>query len=257
VRAYRVFGLPTELPVVVLLSNHGDREVVASRSLLEASVRFVLSSDATLNAGWSSAFRRAGMPGDVTVSADTPVLVAPRQALEWIVTLRRPGAVPFSAGAVTVTVDASEAPADARETRRIEPLHTSFVVTFGEPADTPQERGAAHRQAGRRALGKGDVDAAIQAFERAVAAEPSSVVSLTALGDARVRAKRYADAIAPLEQALSMRPRARNGVEFLLARAYVATGKESDATRVLQTAGIAAARIPLEIERLRTGLIAP
>jgi tetratricopeptide (TPR) repeat protein len=257
-RGYRVYGLPTELPVVVVLSNHGARDVLASRSLLAGSLRFVLSSDAAaLNAEWSSAFRRAGVPGDVTVAADTPVLVAPRQAIEWVVTVRRADAAPFSAGAATVNVDASQASGDLAVTHGIEPVPTSVVVTFGEPGDSPRERGAAHRQAGRIAQRTGDVAQAIQAFERAVAEEPSSVVSLTALGDARVAAKQYGQAIEPLEKVLSMRPRARTGVPFQLAQAYLATGKDSEAARVLQTAGIAPDRIASELATLRARLTSP
>src|SRR5262245_54972317 len=88
----------------------------------------------------------------------------------------------------------------------------------------------------KQAIGRhqsGDIDGAIQAYEKYLAARPDSVMARSNLGAAYARAARYEDAIAQYRQALKLQP-ANAPVELNLALAYYKTGRKELAEGILE-----------------------
>jgi tetratricopeptide (TPR) repeat protein len=88
----------------------------------------------------------------------------------------------------------------------------------------------------KRALGlhqAGDIDGAIQAYKKYLAARPDSPMALSNLGAAYARIARYEDAITQYRQALKLQP-GNTPVELNLALAYYKTGQTELAAAMLE-----------------------
>jgi tetratricopeptide (TPR) repeat protein len=79
----------------------------------------------------------------------------------------------------------------------------------------------------------GDINGAIEAYEKYLAARPDSPIPLSNLGAAYARAARYDDAIAQYRHALKLQP-GNASVELNLALAYYKTGRKELAAAILE-----------------------
>src|SRR5215831_8299847 len=88
----------------------------------------------------------------------------------------------------------------------------------------------------KQAIGRhqsGDIDGAIQAYEKYLAARPDSAMARSNLGAAYARAARYEDAIAQYRHALKLQP-GNTSAELNLALAYYKTGRKELAAAILE-----------------------
>lgn len=90
----------------------------------------------------------------------------------------------------------------------------------------------AARRAARQAL---DSDEAIEAYRQSLAAAPDDAPTLLKLGGALIRRGKPAEAIAPLERALTLSP-GDDAIRQACAEAYRRTARFADALRVLEPA---------------------
>ena len=79
----------------------------------------------------------------------------------------------------------------------------------------------------------GDINGAIQAYQKYLAARPESLIALSNLGAAYARIARYEDAIAQYRHALKLQP-GNTPVELNLALAYYKTGRTEVAGSTLE-----------------------
>jgi Flp pilus assembly protein TadD len=80
----------------------------------------------------------------------------------------------------------------------------------------------------------GDIDGAIRAYEKYLAARPDSAMARSNLGAAYARAARYDEAIAQYRHALKLQP-GNISMELNLALAYYKTGRKELAAGILET----------------------
>jgi tetratricopeptide (TPR) repeat protein len=110
-----------------------------------------------------------------------------------------------------------------------------FAIALLVPVRANAQSGAAEEIL-KQAISRhqaGDIDGAIQAYEKYLAARPDSVMARSNLGAAYSRAARYEDAIAQYRHALKLQP-ANAPVELNLALAYYKTGRKELAAGILE-----------------------
>ena len=98
---------------------------------------------------------------------------------------------------------------------------------------------------------------AIILLHLALATDPGAGENSVALGDAYAQAERYHEAIPFFERALELHSQDKKAIHDRLALAYVATGDEAAAVRVLRASRLSASRITENIARYRQSVARP
>ena len=256
--ASRIYDTPSEITLLFTLINRTGDSLVVTEENLQSEVHFSVISDQEppLASTWDPEVWMAGDSRRTLVSRDTAITIDPSKGAEFRVTLRRADREPFSQGRHVIRISIPGGLRSARTaegnlwTGRLTALDGTVSVVLGGPTN-PRERGASYEQVGKRAAAQGRANDAIVAFQAAVAADPVNPIALISLGEAYLGLARFREATGPLEQALRLIPE-RSSVPAMLALAYVGLGDEPQAIAVLRRAGVAADKIPAEIQRLRT-----
>lgn len=159
----------------------------------------------------------------------------------------------FAPGTYTVRAILNDASTVASSTARLPlkmPAASAVTLTVVEP-QTPAERASAHRQLGRAALRRSQLDDAEREFQLA-AQVGGGKSGLGDLGYIYIQRRKYREAVDCFERLLPDLSRGNSLVPQLLAEAYIGVGDESNAVRVLiDKLGMSDQTLAMELERLR------
>jgi tetratricopeptide (TPR) repeat protein len=258
-RLYRVYETVEQFTLLLTLANDSSEIALVDQAALERDVRFTVNRDGRnvpITVRWNPDTRQAGRDEPVTVTPGSSSRMDPGMGVEWRIDLQPENGSRFPAGRYAIEIALGD-PRDHISTAAGQSWggtasrRASVSVIVAPPA-TARERAAAFRAAGTIALRENRQAEAVQMFQRARAADPSDHMSMSDLGDAYLRVKRYAEAVVEFENALRVMPRrGHSPVPMQLAQAYVGLGDELNATRVLREQGMSETKISFELNQYR------
>jgi hypothetical protein len=206
---------------------------------------------------WSPGGRMIGSEGGELAGALGPQQLAPGDLIQWNSILRRADGEPWGRGEYELRIDMSGPVASLLSsgkpyTGRAQ-LDGTMLVRI-ESDSSPHGRKARYIRDGQRAMANGATAAAIKNYRSALAVDPSDRASQASLGQALVAAGEYREAVDHLERALTLAfTGEKSAIPETLAYAYLATGDESNAVRVLRLFHPEPA-VNARLERLRKAL---
>jgi Flp pilus assembly protein TadD len=140
---------------------------------------------------------------------------------------------------------------------------SAAVFLASQPLDAQKNDAAARRahaatlRLEAQQLQKEHPAEAITLLHLALATDPASGENSVALGDSYAQAERYDEAIPFFERALELLPQEKQAIYGRLAQAYVGTGDEAAAVRVLRAARLPESRITHNLARYRQSVSRP
>jgi hypothetical protein len=255
-KAFRFYDPPERITLELLLSNESSKPFVITQAGLSDDITFELFGETAIPiiSRWSD--EPLHDDGRMPVLPATAVHVQPDSGVLWTVQLSRADGERFAAGSYSVRVAVNlrntQTPEGERWPGRLLATEDAVVVVCQPPSSAASEQAAAHRQLARKAATERRFDDAVNAYQRAVAADPADRASLIYLADLLLQLGRFKEAIPPLERALAMGHVDRNMVPSLLAFAYVGVGDDNSARRVLSNAGVNSERVRDQILKYRS-----
>lgn len=255
-RAYRLFHTTEEIVVVLTFFNDSTSALLLNLAQFSsaARVRVRAPDEIMIQMHWEPSIR-LGKGAATSFSLKEQFRLAAKTGFEWRVGVRQPGGRPFIPGAYELYVsleDAFRLLMTSEGTARIGQVvpNTTLHLTIAPPV-TPGEQAAAYRVRAMSALAEDRGVDAVSLFTLALGVSPNDPELAAGLGNAYLTLNRYPEAIAAYERALPGMPGTHSGVPALLALAYVATGDEPNAIRILRHAGKSDSEISAEIRSLR------
>lgn len=254
---YRYYGSQTELAFTFILrSEDGIKPVIVDGSSLPRVILTVTRgrSEVPTIAEWGLSMRHAGEDRSQQLPASARVLLDPGDRIETAVVLRLKDGSPFEPGDYVVRI-------------AVEPFIPTVLFDSGEAWTGRYERSGLIRLELRppasvlerkrqlmtdasNARSRGDVQSAIEHYQRISELDPADWRAHAGLGLMLVEIGRFAEGVVALEKVLPFVAHEKSQVPMTLAYAHIALGNEVRARAVLGLV-LPLGRIDGEIQRLR------
>lgn len=255
-RSYRLWQVDDHISMSFALSNDSADELTIDTDAIFKAIRVTVQSDTPIAivTEWENRITRSGNDG--TFPLDRSLVLAAHTGFAVSASLRREDGEAFAAQTYAIAVSLRDArtamrgPTGGTWQGALLP-ETVINLEIAAPRD-PRETAFRYRAQGSQALAKRRYGDALAAFSSALAADPENLEATAGLGHAYLLLNRYRDAITVYERILPRVVTAQhNAIPQMLAFSYVLSNDEPNARRVLGLAGLPAAAIDREMERLR------
>jgi tetratricopeptide (TPR) repeat protein len=254
-RSYRLYDETASVPIALSIGNLSENPIVidqeAIRRMFRARVR--ASSELPVSIQWLSEIR---LPGSWIPVANswTPLSIEPQMAVTWLGLMEsRDGNVFRGRYSLEYEIPGIMAAISKLDGTRWVGRVPSLGATLGFSASrpgSPRERAAMHRVTARQATFRSDWLKALEAYSSALASDPADLAARGGIGASLMALGRYAEAIPVYEQLLPTAPRGALTYDAL-AIAYLATGDEVNARRILRQSGLSEERVSTKVAELR------
>lgn len=192
----------------------------------------------------------------VTVRSDESVLLHPGDWLEWRLSLRRKDGAPWTLGTYDCTIGMGRAMMALRRGEQPWPARGARegrITMTVENGLSKEARRAQQRFRASEAMSARQPLIAVEHYRQILAEDPADESAYAGLGMALVAARRYQDAIGPLERALPLALKETSTLPDTLAFTYLAIGDERNAMRIIRLV-TPEAQIPAKLEQLKAAV---
>jgi hypothetical protein len=254
--SYRIYGEPNVLRLGLSLVNQSDATIVIDQEAIRSTLRVRLSAgqEVAANLRWLPDLH---LPGDLvpTMNSWGPISLESKKGLTWLIEVEREDLEPFGRGRLTVQfeipdiIHAIHKPDETAWIGRV-PTRPGVVSLVIAPPNGPAETSARYRFEARQAMFRKEYIKSIEAYSRAVAANPSDRQAESGLAGALLAAGRYREAVTIYEKRWpSMSPAS---AEYpLVVMAYLGIGDEQTARSLLQRMGVTSERVNDKVAEYR------
>jgi tetratricopeptide (TPR) repeat protein len=259
--ARRLYFEPDKLQIDVSVVNPSDLDIVIDQERLQRAFAVAAASESEsipIVATWSEdgLLVRSRSENRVPVARHEPLVVEGHGGVYWTLTLKRSDGLPFGSGRYrlawgSIELAAAIRSADGSVWNGRAPDKAGSIGLLIQLPQNPMDEARMNTMEADAAVARGDYQAALVAYQRALNADPADTRTKTMLAFMYLRMDRYRDAIRPLEELLFGAVGERN-LSSVLAFAYVGAGDEGNAVRVLRsTAGLTEDGVKAELEGFR------
>jgi hypothetical protein len=255
---YRVFVETEALPIRVALFNESERPIRIDQEKVQKGLVISVSGadgEIPITLHWSNELRLPNSPKPVPTPPGDQVALAEGRGMEWTVAIAKVSGTAFRAGEYQLSyrspgVREGIVNGDGSPWKGIVG-NGDFTLTLKLlPPTTPAESARMHGLVAAEALEQRDLTAALDAYSRATAADPTNGGALAGKAGVLMQLKRYREAI-PLYEAVLAGRFGERPLSRFLAQAYVGVGDEGNAIRVLRISGLSEAAVNSEMQNLR------
>jgi hypothetical protein len=258
-RAYRLFQTSEQISLILTVVNGSATVLILDiedfQRTARVSARVNSTNESAVQIHWEPSIRRSGESFATNVSPQDQVRIEASGGFEWTLGVRLADGRPFTPGDYQFDISLGDA---FRSLRSIEGtpwngqvLSSTTLDVIVAPATTATDRAARYRVLAMAAMAENRAVDAVNFFTLALVATPNDPDLAAGLGNAYLNLNRYREAIAAYEVALPGALGRHSGVPNLLALAYVATGDEPNAARILSLTGRTDADVSAEVRSLR------
>ena len=257
-RSYRLYNEPLEIVVILTIAHKSLEPATADQQVFAKLLRSAMKDDddKPIATETDGTFWRSTERGRVQLGPHEPLRIVSGHGIEWELRFRRADGQRFATGRHVVDLSLVGPLRTLRlgdgSTPGARSSETSLAIHLGHPRSAG-ERSRMHELAAHEAVRERRFEDAAAAAQKAIDANPSNTNAYLVLGGASLQLNKCREAAVALEKVLQ---RARIGGRAvlpyeLLAQAYVCSGDEKNARRVLRLQGIPKARLDAEIAHLR------
>jgi hypothetical protein len=253
---YRLYEEAPSLSIEVSVYNESGSPVIVDDEVLKRSILVRLGGSDAQNSLATEWTLEPVQPGTLKpVQLGAPLVLESQKGVAWLVTCTRPNDQMFSEGRYTLELvprDLARAVqrSDGSTWRGRVPSQTVRFSLVVSRATTARERADASALAGDEAVTRGDDEAAVVAYQRAMASARGDLGIQEKLAATLLHLRRYRQAVELYEQLMpTLRP---GSLTFLLvAKAYLGLADDAGARRVLRLGGMSDARANDHIKELK------
>jgi len=255
-RSYRLYNEPREIVVILTIGHDSLEPATADQQVFAKHVRSAITDDddKPIAIETDATFWRLAERGRVQLDPNEPLRVVSGHDIEWQLRFRRADGQRFATGRHVVDLSLVGPLRTLRlgdgSTPGARPSETSLAIHLGPPRNAV-ERSSMHELAAQEAMQERRFEDAAAAAQEAIDANPSNVGAYTVLGGASLQLNKCHEAAVALEKVLQRALVGRTAIPDLLLQAYVCSGDENNARRMLRLRGIPEARLDAEVARLR------
>ena len=255
-RSYRLYDEPLQIVLILTIFYDSLEPATADQRAFARQMRVAIRTEggAPQPVTTDGTFWRYGDGGRLALDAGEPLRVVSGRGIEWELRLRRADGLRFTTGRHTIDLSLSGSFTTLRLADSSLPgarlSETLLTIQLGPPANA-DELGKMHALAALEAMLERRFEDAAAAAQKAIDANPPNAGAYTVLGGAFLQLNKCHEAAVALEKVLQRALIGHTSIPNLLAQAYVCSGDENNARRVLRLRGIPEARLDAEIAHLR------
>lgn len=257
-RSYRLYNEPQQIVIILTIGHASLEPAIADQQTFAKQFRSAMKDDddKPIAIETEGTFWQFAETGRVQLDPTEPLRVVSGRAIEWELRFRRADGQRFATGRHVVDLSLVGPLRTLRlgdgSTPGARPSETSLAIHLGPPRNEV-ERSRMHELAAQEAMRERRFEDAAAAAHKAIDANPSNAGAYIVLGGASLQLNKCREAAVALERVLQRaRIGGRSAIPYeLLAQAYVCSGDEKNARRVLRLQGIPGARLDAEIAHLR------
>ena len=259
------FALSVPQPAIEMVwtfkNEVGDDVVTVVPAALESAIEIRVKGDDGMietAPSWAADGKLIHQSEPAVVSPQQPIVLHPGDLIEWRLSLGRKDGAAWALGRYEYAIDMTRAFAALRKDDlpwAVRGSREGRITVTIDDGTSKEARRFGHQWRASEALANGRPLDAVEEYRQMIAEDPADEGGYAGLGVALVRARRFKDAIEPLERALPFALKQDSTLPDILAYAYLGIGDELNALRVLRLA-LPESLIPARLEKFKASLAA-